>query len=36
MDMRRDDSAVGKGGRINTTPLSHKSGIKGLMKYIDD
>jgi hypothetical protein len=36
MGERRGGSAVGKGGRIIATPLSHKSGEKGLMKDIDD
>jgi hypothetical protein len=36
MEKRRDGSVAGKGGRINTAPLSHESGFKGLSKYIDD
>ncbi len=33
---RRDGSVVGKGGWIITSPLSHKSELEGLIKYIDD
>jgi hypothetical protein len=36
MDERRGGSAVGKGGKKIAAPLNHKSGLKGLMNYIDD
>jgi hypothetical protein len=32
MDKRRDDPAVGKGGRINAAPLSHRLPMK---KYVN-